>query len=236
VLANGTCIQALGRDQSIRGIKHLDWRPDFVLVTDFEDPEHIQTESGRRKTLRWFLRELLPACAPVSRKVRVHTTPLDPESVPMLLIRDDHWPHRVFPVSYIGEDGEETASWPQAYPLSWIERTRQRYRRLGDIECWEQEYMCRAFSEEARVFRKDEIRVEWRERRWEGVQAMIDPGRAQTKWSATTGWAAWRWVSPTRCVVWEGVRTNYCPIRSSISPSGLTRNCGPLRSGSKRTP
>jgi predicted protein tyrosine phosphatase len=70
VLANGAAIQAMGRDQDIRGIKHLDWRPDLVLVDDFEDKDNVQSPEGRRRTLRWFLAELRPACDP-RHKVRV---------------------------------------------------------------------------------------------------------------------------------------------------------------------
>jgi hypothetical protein len=202
VLKNGTCIQCLGRDQNIRGIKYLDHRPDLVLVTDFEDPMNVQTAEGRRKTLRWFLRELLPACAP-GRKVRVHTTPLDPESVPMLLIRDDAWPNKIFPIVYLDEDGVEASSWPERFPLPWIERERLRYRRLGDLEGWNQEYLCRAVSEETRDFRRDMIRMEYQEHRWQGVQCMIDPGRSKGRHNATTGWAAWSWIG-NKCVVWDG--------------------------------
>jgi hypothetical protein len=202
VLANGVCVQALGRDQDIRGIKHLDFRPDLVLVTDFEDKDNVQTPEGRRKTLRWFLRELLPACDP-RRKVRVHTTPMDAESVPMLLIEEDHWPNRVFPICYLDEAGEEQPSWPGSmFTMEWIERTRARFRRLGDLDGWEQEYMCRAVSEEARFFRREDMRVVPRTRVWEGVWCMIDPARTVGRASASTGWAAWSWVR-NRLVVWD---------------------------------
>jgi hypothetical protein len=39
------CVQAKGRDQDIRGIKHLDRRLDLVLVTDFE----ARTQLRRRR-------------------------------------------------------------------------------------------------------------------------------------------------------------------------------------------
>ena len=202
VLTNGVCIQAMGRDQDVRGIKHLDYRPDLVLVTDFEDKDNVQTPEGRRKTLRWFLRELLPACDP-RRVVRVHTTPMDPESVPMLLIREDQWPHKIFPVSYLDDAGEERASWEDSmFTMAWVERTRQRYRRLGDIEGWEQEYMCRAVAEEGRTFRRDDIKIMPRVRSWEGAWAMVDPARTVRRTSASTGWAVWSWIR-NRLVVWD---------------------------------
>ena len=51
----GVCVQAMGRDQDLRGIKHRDARPDFVLADDFEDKDNVQTPTGRNRTMRWFL-------------------------------------------------------------------------------------------------------------------------------------------------------------------------------------
>jgi len=63
------------------------------------------------------------------------------------------------------------------FTMAWVERTRQRYRRLGDIEGWEQEYMCRAVAEEMRAFWREYIRVMPQVRSWEGVWCMIDSAR-----------------------------------------------------------
>jgi hypothetical protein len=80
------------------------------------------------------------------------------------------------------------------FTMAWVERTRQRYRRLGDIEGWEQEYMCRAVAEEMRAFWREYIRVMPRVRSCEGVWCMIDSARTLARTSATTGWAAWSWI------------------------------------------
>jgi hypothetical protein len=52
VLSNGVCIAALGRDQSITGMKYLDWRPDAALVDDVEDPEENRNDAEREGTWR----------------------------------------------------------------------------------------------------------------------------------------------------------------------------------------
>ncbi len=196
----GVCVQAMGRDQDIRGIKHLEWRPDFVFVDDFEDKDNVQTPEGRTKTLRWFLGELLPACAP-HRKIRVRATPMDAESVPMRLINESRWPSRTYPVEYVGEGGERRASWPELFPLGWVDQQRRTYERLGELAVWNREYLCQAISETDRTFKKEMLRVERRERRWEPVYAMIDPARSVRATSAATGWAVWSWVS-NRLIVW----------------------------------
>ena len=201
VLRNGSAIQAMGRDQDIRGIKHLDWRPDLILVDDFEDKDNVQSPEGRRRTMRWFLAELLPACDPRAR-IRVLATPMNRESVPMQLIRQAKWPHRTVPIAWLDEEGNEQSSWPDAFPMEWIGERRSEYAALGEIDLWESEYMVNPASAATRVFDQAHFLVEPVERTWQAVYAMIDPARTVRRTSATTGWAVWSWVR-NRLIVWE---------------------------------
>jgi len=200
VTTTGVCVQAIGRDQDIRGIKHLDHRPDFIFVDDVESPESVQTPDQRRKTLRWFLSELLPACAP-ERRVRIRATPMDAESLPIKLQNEWGWPTKTFPVEYLDEDGKRKASWPEVWPLPKIDRERQGYERVGELAVWEREMLCRAFSESDRIFTREMIKVAPREKTWQACYAMIDPARSTGPQSATTGWAVWSWIN-NRLVVW----------------------------------
>lgn len=212
VCRNGACIQAMGRDQDIRGIKHLDWRPDLIIVDDFEDKDNVQTPEGRRKTMRWFLAELLPACDP-KRKVRVLATPMDVESVPMLLIRKPRpaWEHKVFPICWLDEDGAEQPSWPSRFPQDWIERERNDYAALGEIDIWEREFMCNAVSSASRVFHPGMFRVEPIVHTFQAKYAMVDPARASRRdSSAMTGWAVWSWERH-RLIVWECAAKHLMP-------------------------
>lgn len=210
------CVQALGRDQDIRGIKHLEWRPDFIFVDDFEDKDNVQTPEGRIKTLRWFLSELLPACAP-SRKVRVRATPMDAESVPMLLakLRDREgrhiWRTRTFPIEIRNETtGLREPTWPAQYPIEWIDRERRMYQGLGQLDIWAREYMCEAVSDQSRTFTETMIRVRPQVRTWQAVWVMYDPARSRTAQSATTGKAVWSWIG-NRLVVWESSGERWLP-------------------------
>jgi hypothetical protein len=204
VTTTGVCIQAIGRDQDIRGIKHLDHRPDFIFVDDVESPDSVQTPDQRRKTLRWFLSELLPACAP-NRKVRIRATPMDAESLPVKLEKEWGWPTKIYPIEYLDDQGKRKASWPEVWPLHKIDKERQGYERVGELAVWEREMLCRAFSESDRIFTREMIRqppmIPPRERTWQACYAMIDPARTVGSTSATTGWAVWSWIS-NRLVVW----------------------------------
>jgi hypothetical protein len=200
VTTSNVCIQALGRDQDIRGIKFLDYRPDFVFVDDFEDKDNVLTPEGRVKTMRWFLAELLQACDP-QRKVRIRATPMNEDAVPLRLAREAGWPSHTFPIEYIDNEGRRQASWPARFPLPWIDRERRTYESVGELGVWDREMMCRAVSDSDQVFKKEMIRVEPRVRSWQATYAMIDPARTINQRSATTGWAVWSWLG-NRLVVW----------------------------------
>lgn len=229
VFRHGGCVQAMGRDQDVRGIKHLDWRPDLVVLEDFEDKDAVQTPEGRRKTLRWLLAELLPACAPHA-KVRVRATPMDADSVPMLLIRHAGWPVKRYPVCYRGEDGKECAAWPESKSMEWIERERETYSVLGEADVFEREYMVEPVSAQNRLFKAEHIRVEPVARTWQAVYAMIDPARSVGTKSASTGWAVWSWVRH-RLVVWDAGAEFLLPDEIVDLVFRLARDFSPIEVG-----
>lgn len=201
ILANGACIQGIGRDQSMTGMKYLDWRPDAALIDDVEDPEEVRTDMDRKKTWDWFLKVFLPALDnPETTWVRVTGTRRGNGSLPQRLEEDVSWPTVKFPVEYLDEAGQRRATWPAKFPLDRVDRIREGNYR-GDMHTWMQEYMCVATSEADRVFTRDSFRVEPRERSWQAVYAMIDPARTTNRQSATTGWAVWSWLG-ARLVVW----------------------------------
>lgn len=200
VTTGGVCIQAMGRDQDIRGVKYLDSRPDFVFVDDFESRENVQTPDQRIKTMRWFVSELLPACSP-DRRVRVRATPMDAESVPMRLWREAGWPCKTYPIEYIDEAGKRQPSWPAAWPLDRIDAERRNYAAVGELAAWDREFMCKAVSDADTPFKREMIRVSPRERTWHACYAFIDPARSVGSRSASTGWAVWSWLQ-NRLVVW----------------------------------
>lgn len=237
-LRDGRCIQAIGRDQSLRGTKHREWRPDLVVINDFEDDEEVLTPEGRRRTLRWLLRVLLPACDRRRRRIRIYDTVRDAESVPMMLIRHRGWAHRFIPISYLDGNGEERSSWPGHPTLTpeWIAQERKTYAVLGEMDIWEREYMMNAVSHADRAFRPEMIRVEPQVRAWQAVYAMIDPARTIGAKSAFTGWAVWSWVR-NRLIVWDAgarpllpdgivdlafrIAEDYAPVEIGIEEDGL---------------
>lgn len=208
VLATGVCIQALGREQSTVGMKHLDWRPDAALIDDVEDPNELRTDAERAETWDWFIKTFLPSLAHFNDSwVRVLGTRRGIGSLPERLEnkgrrwgRYSGWPTVKFPVEFINEDGERQAIWPSKYPLPEIDRMKETYS--GDMHTWMQEFMCEAVSESDRTFGHIPVSSPARVRTFEATYAMYDPARTVGPKSAVTGKVVWSWIR-SRLVFWE---------------------------------
>lgn len=204
VLANSVCIQALGRGQSMRGIKHLDYRPDLLFVDDLEDKESVSDPEQREKWRRWFFSVVLPAMVPpAERRIRVAGTPLDRDALLEHMARDSRWHTVRIPIKHLDENGEWAATWPARFPLAAVDAIEKELRDHGDHDLFMQEYMCEAEDPSQKAFVASQFRVEPVVRAWQAVYAMIDPARSvKEKTSATTGVAVWSWVA-NRLVVWD---------------------------------
>jgi len=202
VLTNGAIIQAFGRGQSLRGSKHLDWRPDRAFADDIENEDSVATPEAIEKTKNWLMATVEPALEP-GALMRVNGTPLHPRCVICQLAADAAWVTRVYPVLHIDPTtGEERSTWPERFPLADITRKRAEYHRMGMAHSFAQEYMCQAEDPSTKPFTDNLIRVEPVVRTWHAVYAMCDPARSVKSTSATTGMAVWSWLA-NRLIVWD---------------------------------
>ena len=182
------------------GMKHRDWRPDYALIDDVEDPEEQRTDLDRLRTWRWLIRTFLPSLDdPVGTPVRALGTRRGRNSLPERL-EGAGWRTLKYPIEYIDSAGERRATWPARFGFDKIDAIRADYR--GDMHTWAQEYMCEAYSEADRVF-SGLPKVEPRVRSpWLATCAMYDPARSTGRQSATTGIAVWSWIGQ-RLTFWE---------------------------------
>ena len=202
ILANGVIIQAFGRGQSLRGSKHLDYRPDRAFGDDIENEESVATPEAIEKCMRWFMSVVIPALSP-DALVRINGTPLNPRSVICQLQVEPNWVSRVYPIESIdSQTSARVATWPDRFNLGWIDSTKADYARLGLFDNYMQEFMCKAEDPAHKPFTGDLITVTPTVRSWEAVYAMYDPARTVKSTSASTGVAIWSWVA-NRLIVWD---------------------------------
>lgn len=234
-LSNGIVLRAHGRGQSLRGVKHLHYRPDIAFLDDLEDEESVKTPEARQKTLDWFVKTFIPALDPRAR-IRMAATPLHPEALALKLSRSPDWLVRKYPILYRDTNGEEKATWPERYPLEWCLSKRNEYDRLGQRQAWGQEFMCEAENPDDKIFTPDMFKWEPLIRTWQPVYVVYDPARTVKTTSATTGKIVASWMN-NRLVIWEAsgnfwkpdeiiadifdTDTRYNPVSIGVEEDGL---------------
>lgn len=242
VLQNGVCIQAKGRDQSFRGIKHLDWRPDFMWADDYEDKESVKTPEQRDYWTRNMMSVLIPALDRRA-KIRITGTPLDDDCMLYRLRKErkvdgtPRWVTREYPIEYIGADGARTPTWPARYPLDYIDSVKQSYEEQGMLEDYMREYMVQASNPQLRRFKAEDMKVVPHVRTWQPTLAMYDPARTTKKeTSSMTGWVVASWIGH-KLIVWDAggqfwlpnemvshmfeVEEKHSPIEIGVEETGL---------------
>jgi len=240
VLKNGVVIQALGARQSLRGTRHLQWRPDLILGDDLEDEENAATEEARQKMLRWLLASVIPAMDPRGR-IRINGTPLDPKSLLEKLRILPDWESKVFPAvlpaSLIPDEWEESL-WPTRFPLEKLKELWRTFSENGEATLFAQEYLCKAEDPATKLFQSRHIRINPVAPTWAPTYLYCDPARTtRVRTSARTGYAVWSWVGGKRLYVHkalgafhkpdEQVNTlfelndRFQPILVGVEPDGL---------------
>lgn len=201
-LPNGVMIQALGQGQDLRGIKHLDWRPDLVVVDDLERREDATTPAARKAMRTWFFGELVPAVDPTAR-FRANGTPLADDSLIVGLSKLPTWRVHHYPIKYKDTlSGEWRATWPDRFPLLAIDKLEQEFIQAGLHDIFLREYMVQATAEDAKAFKEEYFRYASHVRSYEATYAMYDPARTVRETSAHTGKAVWSWRG-NKLLVWE---------------------------------
>lgn len=219
VLRNGRCIQAIGKGQSVRGTKHLKWRPDFCVIDDFEDDETVATEAQRIKGVQWLYRTLIPAMDKHYR-IRFLGNRLDPDAVIVRVSRDPNWRALRYPIMVPDENGEAhedlpagkwRPTWKSRFPISWIAAKRAEYQRLNMLREFNNEYMCEAEVPEEKAFRPAMIHInENRVRGNEAVFAMVESAETIKGKAGVTATAVWSWIG-SKLVVWEATERLMMP-------------------------
>lgn len=214
VLANGVCVDAVGAGQNTRGMKYLSARPGFALIDDIEENtqanDNVSTPEKRDELMRWFRGTFMPALSEPIHFVRICGTMLHEESLIGRYSRAEGWKSIVVPIEHKGVSGERVPSWPSLFPISRIDEKRGEYIADGQSETFEQEYMCRASSPEARAFKESMFRFEVRNRTWEPVYVIYDPARTVGPKSCATGKVVASWIAG-RLLVWEATQAFWQP-------------------------
>lgn len=150
----GARITVASTEQSIRGLRHGQHRPDLVICDDVEDLNSVKTREGRDKTFQWLVGEVLPI-GDQDTKIVIVGNLLHEDSLLMRLkkgIENEKLNGKYF--AYPLLDANNTIAWPTKFQsLADIEKLRTT---IGTDSAWYREYLLRIISDADRL-----VHPEW---------------------------------------------------------------------------
>ena len=151
----GARIMIASIDQSIRGVRHHEHRPDLIILDDIEDLNSTKTLEGRNGIFDWFTREVVPLGDMGTRIIAVGNL-LHEDSLMMRLKKkidekELKGVFRWFPL--INEEG--TCLWPGKFDTQ--EKLDELCQGVANDLAWQQEYLLKIVSDSTRVIWPDWI-------------------------------------------------------------------------------
>jgi predicted phage terminase large subunit-like protein len=131
-------ITAVSSEQSIRGLRHNQYRPDLIVGDDLEDLASTKTREGRNKTYQWLTGEVVPAGDRDTRLVIVGNL-LHEDSL-MMRLKEDTEKGKIKGVfkSYpLIENGK--IIWSGKYPT--MEDIAEEKSKAANDYAWQREYL-----------------------------------------------------------------------------------------------
>lgn len=147
-------ITAASSEQSIRGLRHNQHRPDLIICDDVEDIASTKTREGRNKTYQWLTSEVIPAGDRNTRLVVIGNL-LHEDSL-LMRIKEDVEKDRIsgifkaFPLIQKGE-----ILWPGKYTS--MEDIESEKKKAGNEFAWQREYLLHIVPDEEQAIHREWI-------------------------------------------------------------------------------
>ncbi|KND48119.1 MAG: Phage protein [Parcubacteria bacterium C7867-006] len=142
-------------EQSIRGIRHNQHRPDVIVCDDLEDSESVKTQESRDKLFEWLTGDVLPAGDKDTRMIFIGT-PLHQDSLLMRLKgifkgSDSKSIFRQYPIV----DENNLPLWPGKFPYE--EDIEMEKAKCFNLLAWQREYLLQTVEREDQVIHREWI-------------------------------------------------------------------------------
>jgi predicted phage terminase large subunit-like protein len=147
-------ITAASMEQTIRGMKHMQYRPDLIVCDDIEDLQSVKTKEGRDKIHQWISGEVIPAGDKTTKTIFVGNL-LHEDSLLMRIkekVDEGKMNGKLLMVPLLDEQGEIT--WKGKFKN--MEEIEIERKKIANDSSWAREYLLKILSDQERV-----IHPEW---------------------------------------------------------------------------
>lgn len=151
----GARISVASLDQSIRGLRHHQYRPDLLICDDLEDIQSTKTRESRQKTYDWIHGDVIPLGDRNTRLVIVGN--LLHEDSMLMRIKDeiDTGKKRGTFLEYPLIDKDDQCLWPGKYPTK--ESLEEERLKIANEVAWQREYLLRIIPTDEQVVHREWI-------------------------------------------------------------------------------
>nr|VFK30703.1 MAG: phage uncharacterized protein (putative large terminase), C-terminal domain-containing protein [Candidatus Kentron sp. LPFa] len=148
-------ITAVSIEQSVRGLRHNQYRPDLIICDDVEDMASVKTREGRDKTYNWLTGEVIPAGSQKTRVIMIgnllHEDSLLMRMKEKIRKKEMQGVCKAYPII----NSRNKIFWPSKY--SSMKKIKDEEKRIGNKIAWEREFKLRIVAEEGRLIDKETI-------------------------------------------------------------------------------
>ena len=142
-------IMAVSMEQSIRGYRFREYRPDLIIADDVENLESIRTKESRDKTYNWITGEIIPA-GDKGTKIIFLGNLLHEDCLLMRLkdkISNGHVDGKHLEIPLL--DDNDNIAWPGKYPTMADIKIEEK-KQINEI-AWQREFLLKIVPEEGRI-------------------------------------------------------------------------------------
>jgi len=142
-------------EQSVRGMRHLENRPDLIICDDIEDLASTKTRESRNKTYQWLRGDVIPSGDKGTRLIIVGNL-LHEDSLLMRIEEDveNKLANGKF-ARYPLLDDENVCIWPGKYRTD--EDVEAEHLKIGNEISWQREYLLNIVPDDDKVIHRDWI-------------------------------------------------------------------------------
>lgn len=151
---SGARITAVSTEQSIRGLRHNQYRPDLIIGDDLENIASTKTREGRDKTYQWLTGEVIPAGDRTTRLIVIGNL-LHEDSL-LMRLKEDIDRERITGIfkSYPLLTGQKIL-WTGKYPT--MDDVEEDRRKLANEYAWQREYLLNIVPAEDQAIHREWI-------------------------------------------------------------------------------
>lgn len=150
----GARITVASVEQSVRGLRHFQHRPDLILLDDVEDLSAVKTKEGREKTYQWYKGEIIPAGDRGTRTIIIGNV-LHEDCLVMRIRREVEEGSPGIVRWYPLLDEGNRIAWPGKYPT--MVAVEEERRKIANESVWQREYLLRIITDEDQAVHPDWI-------------------------------------------------------------------------------